>query len=448
MLPITLVLVVAACVKGEQMLPLKVTCEPIVEWKGGPYVYRITLRNVSKGSIVIRYPRAFGHTSIRYLGSPVPGIRNGVVVGNWSNDLDEERPILDERLAPGDSMMEIVRIPYHRAALLTFPAKLSAVWDANYSVDQPDKPKKWHRAEISCPFTANPVKPSAAEVDRFVTELHRRVPRSFDRTSQSDPSLSWIEYTDKLQFFPVILRHLDAGDKYMAIQALYLIVETAKASPDTVPKLLLEPTLRGTSFLFAIWQEKDPTWPRPSKEMIAELGRAPNEWVQLLAWATFPDQIRDAPAALKKVHALMNPQPTPAVLALVKQLDADSFKTREEASKKLLEINDVEPMLQQILAGPGTPEQHQRVKQVLESFPKGATVSAAHWVIQALPQIDTPRSEQLMELMAKGPPKLRATQDAKKFLADRIEMKRRDKEFEDLHKESEENKKDKPPEKE
>lgn len=47
MLPITLVLVVAACVKGEQMLPLKVTCEPIVEWKGGPYVYRITLRNVS-----------------------------------------------------------------------------------------------------------------------------------------------------------------------------------------------------------------------------------------------------------------------------------------------------------------------------------------------------------------------------------------------------------------
>lgn len=397
---------------------------------------------------MIRYPRAFGHTSIRYLGSPVPGIRNGVVVGHWSNDLDEERPILDERLAPGVSMTEIVNIRQYRAALLTFPVKLSAVWNANFSFHQPDKPKQWHRAEITGQFTANPTKPTDAEVKRFVSELDRRVPRVFDRAGASDPSLSWIEYTDKLQFFPVIQNHIDAGNTYLGVQALYLIVETARVSPDTVPKLLLEPTLRGTSFLFAIWQEKDPTWPRPSKEMIAELGRAPNEWVQLLAWATFPDQIRDAPAALKRVHALINPAPTPAVLALVKQLDAASFKTREEASKKLLEINDMEPMLQQILAGPGTPEQHQRIKQVLESFPKGATVSAAHWVIQALPHIDTPRSEQLMELMAKGPPKLRATQEANTILAQRLELKRQDKALEDLHKESEENKKDKPPAKE
>jgi len=432
-------LLVFACITGGHIYPLKVTCEPIVEWKGGPYLYRISLKNVSRAEVRLRYNRSVGHVSIHSLSGPLPGSNDSVVVSRSSNGLDEEVVYLSQRLAPDETMTEYVKMHDSlRALRIKYPAKLAAVWHARYTFEQNEIPKRWRRAEISCPFTANPIKPTAAEVDRFVTELHRRVPRTFDLFhDQSDASLRWMQYTDKLQFFPVILRHLDAGDKYMAIQALYLIVETAKASPDTVPKLLLQPTLRGTTFLFARWHDKNSIWPRPSKEMIAELSQAPNEWVQLLAWATFPDQLRDAPAALKKVHALMSPDPTPAVLALVKQLDSNAFKTREEASKKLLAIDDVEPMLQHILAGPGTAEQHQRVKQVLDSFPKGAAVSSAHWVTQALQMIDSPRSSQLLELLAKGPSGLRATQEAKKTLADRLELKRQDKSLENHHKNSE-----------
>jgi prefoldin subunit 5 len=46
--------------------------------------------------------------------------------------------------------------------------------------------------------------------------------------------------------------------------------------------------------------------------------------------------------------------------------------------------------------------------------------------------IDTPRASQLLELLATGPPELRATEDAKKMSAERKEIERLQKAIDEL----------------
>jgi hypothetical protein len=412
MTPTTVALLILACVRGGHISPFQVTCEPLLEWVGGPIVYRVTLKNVSRAEVTVVYTRRQPHVSVLSLEGPVPGARDSVIVPRYYTEFGDGRPTTEyERLAPGRTMWDVVHV--HRTwqgRLLKYPARLTAVWHVTYTLDKADKPAWWCSAEIACPFTARPVKPTAAEIDRFI---------------ESGPPIRWMEYTDKLEFLPLLF---DVGTGRPAVDAMYSIVETAKAPLDTVPKYLLAPNPRRSAiYLFGYWKDRDGKR-RPSKEMIAELSQAPNEWVQLLTWATFPDEVRDPPPALKRVRDLMCPAPIPDILALVKQLDDPAFKVREEASQKLTkqltETTDVDGMLYHVLSRPGSAERHQRIKQILEAEPK--VTSTAQRVVATLAGIDNPRAAQLLESIAAGPDGLRATQAAKKIVEARKERQRQE----------------------
>jgi hypothetical protein len=419
MTPTTIVILVLTCIKYGLISPLQVTCEPIVEWQGGPLVYRTTLKNVSRVEVTLRYKEDRPElTSIRSLEGPPPGFRDSTILPRGVIAWVNETPIqtIHKALGPGESMSETRPLHWSQAIpALKFPTRLAVVWHLEYRLEPAGEPKdrKWLKAEILERFVARPVTPTAAEIEEFIN---------------THPPIGWMGGTDKVEFLPALAERVNERDD--VIGAMYSITARAKLATDTVPKrLLFGPDVRWRAFLlFDRWREKElPGSPLPSKELIAELSRAPNEWVRLLTWLTFPDSVREEPTALKKVSELMLPPPSPAVAALVKQLDDPAFKVREEASKRLVrladEVDDLAPMLRHVLSRPGTDEQLQRLKQVLASLPKRPTI--AEHVLSVLDSYETPRATQLLEAIAAGPDALPATQEARFTLKGRKERQRR-----------------------
>src|SRR5262249_35236776 len=131
--------------------------------------------------------------------------------------------------------------------------------------------------------------------------------------------------------------------------------------------------------------------------------------------------------------------PDADVRKLIKDLDAEEFAVRENASKELKKIGKpAEPLLRKALDGNPSAEVRRRIEELLEAglearpvknLPPGIldgeplrTVRA----IRVLEQIGTPEARAILEKLAKGDPDARETQEAKGSL-ERLAAPRPDK---------------------
>jgi WD40 repeat protein len=131
--------------------------------------------------------------------------------------------------------------------------------------------------------------------------------------------------------------------------------------------------------------------------------------------------------------------PDADVRKLIKDLDAEEFAVRENASKELKQIGKpAEPFLRKALDGNPSAEVRRRIEELLEAglearpvknLPPGIldgeplrTVRA----IRVLEQIGTPEARTILEKLAKGDPDARETQEAKGSL-ERLSAPRPDK---------------------
>jgi WD40 repeat protein len=131
----------------------------------------------------------------------------------------------------------------------------------------------------------------------------------------------------------------------------------------------------------------------------------------------------------KRLQPAKKVDPDAPVRQLIKELDADDFATRENASKELKKIGKpAEPLLRKALDGNPSAEVRRRIEALLEeglkpvpvkTLPPGVlererlrTVRA----IRVLEQIGTPEARKVLEALAKGEPDERATQEARASL--------------------------------
>jgi WD40 repeat protein len=116
--------------------------------------------------------------------------------------------------------------------------------------------------------------------------------------------------------------------------------------------------------------------------------------------------------------ALKRQERIPALLA---DLDAESFKVRDKASRDLAELGDLaEPMLRQALAQKLSVESRRRVEGLLEKLngtaPHSDTLRMIR-AIEALERMATPEARQVLETLTKGPGEPRLNEEAKASLA-------------------------------
>jgi hypothetical protein len=124
-------------------------------------------------------------------------------------------------------------------------------------------------------------------------------------------------------------------------------------------------------------------------------------------------------ATVRRLRPLMKAMPVPgkpSVEELLVQLDDSAFKTREQATRSLLDRGtSVVPKLRAHLKGPPSLEVRRRIEQILrhlEQVPPTAGELRALRAVTALTRIDTPASRTLLEEIAAGPEGAPATSAA------------------------------------
>jgi hypothetical protein len=129
-------------------------------------------------------------------------------------------------------------------------------------------------------------------------------------------------------------------------------------------------------------------------------------------------------ATVRRLRLLVMPAPVsgkPSVEELLVQLDDRAFKTRERATRLLIERGaGVVPKLQAQLKGPLSPEMRLRVGRVLRHFNDARPTPEALRAVRAvcvLSRIATPSSRALLAELAAGPEASPATLAAKAALA-------------------------------
>ena len=106
---------------------------------------------------------------------------------------------------------------------------------------------------------------------------------------------------------------------------------------------------------------------------------------------------------------------------LIADLDADTFKTREAATKALQELGkNAEPLLRQALANPPSAEAQTRLKKLLALLGKKAPLTAEQQrdvrVVRLIEQTGTPEAKKLLEALIKESLGWWVTQEAKEAL--------------------------------
>jgi hypothetical protein len=105
---------------------------------------------------------------------------------------------------------------------------------------------------------------------------------------------------------------------------------------------------------------------------------------------------------------------------LIKDLDSNQFAARKEAAAELEALGDLaEPALRRALQGKPSPEVRRRIEGLLHKL-QGPVTSLGQLrllrVVEALERAGTPETRRLLEVLAKGTPESRLTQEAKQSL--------------------------------
>ncbi len=176
-----------------------------------------------------------------------------------------------------------------------------------------------------------------------------------------------------------------------------------------------------------LWDVPEPMSPR-AKASMKELESL---WTDLAdadadkAWRAVW-QMADAPQdALAFLRSRIKPSLVPAadvISKLLADLDSDSFKLREAASKRLKELGQqAEPALRAALAAKPSPEKRRRIEELLAAFqnlpsPPRPDESRQLRALIVLERIGTAEARHLLEDVAKGPESSRLTRQARAAL--------------------------------
>jgi HEAT repeat protein len=109
------------------------------------------------------------------------------------------------------------------------------------------------------------------------------------------------------------------------------------------------------------------------------------------------------------------PLPAEQLQRLVKDLEDRRFSVRNQAARQLERaLDQATPMLRRVLDGGPTLETRQRVERLLDKLP--AEQVRVHRAVAVLERVGTPEARQLLERFAKGPRKVRLTEEAEEAL--------------------------------
>jgi WD40 repeat protein len=127
--------------------------------------------------------------------------------------------------------------------------------------------------------------------------------------------------------------------------------------------------------------------------------------------------------AVALIQARLRPKPAPdpeRIPLLIRRLDSERYAEREQATEELANLGPLaEAALRQALAHGPSPEQRRRIEQLLARLQAAVlppeTVQA-YRVVEVLERAGTPDARELLKTLAKGPPELALTQDARAAL--------------------------------
>jgi hypothetical protein len=130
----------------------------------------------------------------------------------------------------------------------------------------------------------------------------------------------------------------------------------------------------------------------------------------------------------RQLHPVPSTPKRAEIPLLIKDLDSESFATREAASHRLTELGaEAQPDLIEALAKLPSPETRARIEPLLRRFGKQekqltANELQAERAAVVLERIGTSQSRQLLELLSSGAPGARLTLAAKHAL-DRLRLR-------------------------
>jgi hypothetical protein len=146
-------------------------------------------------------------------------------------------------------------------------------------------------------------------------------------------------------------------------------------------------------------------------------GDAAKAWQAILALAARPEQAVPLLRQRLRPHPPLPPQRLAGLLA---DLDSDSFRAREQASKELAALGAVAgPALRQLHASAPSPEVQRRVEKLLGKPGQEGILSEELRCIRALEVLEylaTPEARKLLAALAEGEPASPLTQGAKAAL--------------------------------
>ena len=231
----------------------------------------------------------------------------------------------------------------------------------------------------------------------------------------------WLLNTRYKELCPVAIRMLDAtrfaDREWFSFEYVVNCTGSIEETNCLLVAELQKPALASAS-VFVAW--KHPKFKIPSERQIQSLLAAPNPWVRGLAAAAFSTSLRSEQrkVAFAAVRDHLNPEPSPDFLGLIAQLDDPRFQIRENATKKLATMGEgVEAMALRALRNAPSPEVEQRLKSALGNMQTLEPLTESFRAIRALERMSMPAAEELLQVIAEGPPGLRSTQEAKKTIA-------------------------------
>jgi WD40 repeat protein len=137
-------------------------------------------------------------------------------------------------------------------------------------------------------------------------------------------------------------------------------------------------------------------------------------------------QLADCPeTALSFLQQRLKPSPTApesVIRPLLTDLDNDSFQRREEAVKRLKQLNSqAEPALRQALKANPSPEKRRRIEEILRTLAESRPDLSPETLrelraVAVLGRIDSPEARRLLEELATGPESAPLTRQAKSTL--------------------------------
>ena len=233
----------------------------------------------------------------------------------------------------------------------------------------------------------------------------------------------WISVAERPELLPIAMEFLDNSREPSIQRAvlsyLYKLAPTREAVNELIVGLLTRQEFRGATII-ALWAS-GATEP-PSKAQLDKLSKSECLWVRALSHAASIGSARGVKnhSVRQSVRKLISQDAPEEVRALITQLDSPSYRLREDAGAALLRSGDAgEIAIAHDLSRQCSAETRQRLGCILNRMRDEDLRSDALTAVNCLAQFPTEEAKELLEEIARGPERFRATIAAKNALAHR-----------------------------